>query len=159
MTLYNVWANTKITETLSGISAGDLNAPVGGSFESIRKTLYHIWDAQVIWLSRLQGLSPTGWPSADYGDDFSGFDLYFIRQSEDFASFIGSRPDPFFDDMCYYRNLNGDELHTRNADIVMHCMNHSTYHRGQIITYLRQAGYTTMPHTDYIFYLREINKY
>ncbi len=154
-TAYNVWANRKMMEALAKVPANLIDEPMGGSFSTIRKTIYHIWDAQVIWLSRLQGSSPATWPSADYGDDFSGYDVYFLQQSEDFHRFVSARPDSYFADMCFYRNLNGDQLKTRNSDIILHCMNHSTYHRGQVITFLRQSGITEVPHTDYIFYLRE----
>jgi uncharacterized damage-inducible protein DinB len=34
----------------------------------------------------------------------------------------------------------------------MHCMNHSTYHRGQIVTMGRNLGFTDAPMTDYNFY-------
>lgn len=154
-TAYNVWANRKLMQVVMQLTPEQINAEVQGSFPSIRKTIYHIWDAQIIWLSRIQGASPTGWPSATYGDDFEGFDLYFIQQSEDIHRFVSTRPETFFDDMCFYRNLNGDQLQTRNAEIILHCMNHSTYHRGQVITYMRQAGITELPHTDFIFYTRE----
>ena len=35
-------------------------------------------------------------------------------------------------------------------DIVMQVMNHGTYHRGQIVTLLRQLGATEMPSTDFV---------
>lgn len=155
-TAYNIWANQKIIDTLKTVPAELLNAGSGGSFSSIKKTIYHIWDAQVIWLSRLQGISLSCWPSAEYSDDFEGYDVYFIQQCIDFDRFVNSRPASFFEDTTYYRNLKGEELRSRNGDIILHCMNHSTYHRGQIITYLRQGGITELPSTDYIFYKREI---
>ncbi|HNV99847.1 MAG TPA: DinB family protein [Chitinophagales bacterium] len=157
MTAYNVWANRKLVDALMALPVDMLDAEVGGSFNSIRKTIYHIWDAQVIWLSRLQGASPTDWPSKSITDDFSGFDLYFLQQSEDFNRFVETRQETFFDDMCFYRNLNGDTMKTRNGEIILHCMNHSTYHRGQIISYMRQAGITELPHTDFIVFTRERN--
>jgi len=36
-----------------------------------------------------------------------------------------------------------------------HVANHATYHRGQIVTMLRQLG-RTPPSTDYIRWLREV---
>ena len=155
---YNVWANKAIIEVLGRISPELVDKHMGGSFPTIRKTIYHIWDAQVIWLTRLQGSSPTNWPSADFDDDFAGYDLYFLQQSEDFARYISTRPDQFFEDMCFYQALNGTEYQSRHADIILHCMNHGTYHRGQIINYLRAMGITDLPHTDYIFYCREQQK-
>ena len=53
-----------------------------------------------------------------------------------------------------YRLLNGttssDPLHL----LLRHVANHSTYHRGQVATFLRQLG-VTPPSTDLIRYVRE----
>ena len=72
---YNLWANKKIIDTLQLLPNDIVDAQVNNSFTSIRKTIYHIWDAQVIWLSRMQGISLSTWPSAEYSDDFAGYDL------------------------------------------------------------------------------------
>jgi uncharacterized damage-inducible protein DinB len=36
-----------------------------------------------------------------------------------------------------------------------HLANHGTYHRGQVVTMLRQLGVTTVPSTDLIAFYRE----
>jgi uncharacterized damage-inducible protein DinB len=36
----------------------------------------------------------------------------------------------------------------------MHVFNHGTYHRGQLVTMLRQVGVTEIPQTDYIAFVR-----
>jgi uncharacterized damage-inducible protein DinB len=38
-------------------------------------------------------------------------------------------------------------------DFIQHAMNHSTYHRGQLVTIGRNLGYIDAPMTDYNFYL------
>jgi uncharacterized damage-inducible protein DinB len=40
------------------------------------------------------------------------------------------------------------------ADLIRHVVNHSTYHRGQLATQLRQLGQIP-PATDFIVYRRE----
>ena len=44
------------------------------------------------------------------------------------------------------------ECDFQNFDYVMQVVNHSTYHRGQIITIGRNLGFTDAPMTDYNFY-------
>ncbi len=151
---YNLWANRILVNKIQSASADVTDKPLLNSFPTLRKTIYHIWDAQVIWLSRLQGSSPLTWPSAEYGDDFAGFDLYFLRQCEDFIYFVETRNESFFDSSSYYKALNGAEHQTKNGEIVLHCMNHSTYHRGQLITMLHNLSVTDLPATDYIAYCR-----
>ena len=153
---YNIWANQRIILFLKTIPGEFIDAPVMSSFSTIRKTIYHIWDAQVIWLSRLQGISLNKWPSEEYGDNFAGYDLYFIQQSEDFLKFVETRSEGYFESTCFYKSMNGKDNQTKNGLIIAHCMNHSTYHRGQIITMLRTLGITDLIETDLIEYTREL---
>jgi uncharacterized damage-inducible protein DinB len=155
---YNLWANRILINSIQSISKDIIDEPLLSSFPTMRKTIYHIWDAQVIWLSRLQGSSPLTWPSAEYGDDFNGFDLYFLRQCEDFIYFVETRNESFFDSMSYYKTINGKEQQTKNGDIILHCMNHSTYHRGQLITMLHNLEIKELPATDYINYCRMVQE-
>ncbi|HUO84444.1 MAG TPA: DinB family protein, partial [Thermoanaerobaculia bacterium] len=53
-----------------------------------------------------------------------------------------------------YRTLAGDAYESRLLDLLLHVVNHSTYHRGQLTTMLRQVG-AKPPSSDYVFYLRE----
>lgn len=158
LTAYNVWANNRIVNFLQQQPETIVNTAVDNSFPSIRKTVYHIWDAQVIWYKRLRGESLTDWPSKQYDDTFEGWQTYFIQQSEEFHFFTENKPDIFFEQHCIYYNLKGEELKETNGNIILHCMNHSTYHRGQIITMLHQMHITHLPSTDFIFYLRDLNK-
>ena len=153
---YNVWANKRIVEMIQSSTEDIIDKPLASSFPSIRKTIYHIWDAQVIWLNRLQGISLNTWPSKEYDDAFAGYDLYFIQQSIDFQRFIQTRSDTYFETTCFYKTLKGDDNQTKHWQIILHCMNHSTYYRGQIITMLRSFGLTDLMSTDYIAYTREI---
>ena len=59
--------------------------------------------------------------------------------------------------------LNREILYTKNDrlfrekeyEIVLHVFNHGTYHRGQLVTMLRQAGVDEIPGTDFIIMIRE----
>ncbi len=41
------------------------------------------------------------------------------------------------------------------AEAVLHCMNHSTFHRGQLITIFRQLGFKKLFSTDLIAFSRD----
>ena len=60
--------------------------------------------------------------------------------------------------MYAYKNLKGDPFEDRIEDTLFHVVNHSTYHRGQIITMLREAGVAKVVSTDLIHYLRTLKK-
>lgn len=48
-------------------------------------------------------------------------------------------------------------LETTYADIILHVVNHGTYHRGNVTAMLRQLGHSGVP-TDYMYYLYEREK-
>jgi uncharacterized damage-inducible protein DinB len=152
---YNAWANERIIDMIRQADRDVYDLPVENSFPSIRKTIFHIWDAQVIWLSRLQGNSPTDWPSKTKNQSVEGFETDFLDQSKNFFLHVREAQSDFFNLECTYQNLRGEQCVTNHSSIILHCMNHSTYHRGQIITMLRTLGIQGIQSTDYITYLRK----
>jgi uncharacterized damage-inducible protein DinB len=52
-----------------------------------------------------------------------------------------------------YKNSRGQSFSNSVRDILFHVANHTTHHRGQIISDFRQAGIPPLV-TDYIFYKR-----
>lgn len=152
-TAYNVWANTCIAELLKTLDDSILNKEQVSSFPSIKKTINHIWDAEFIWLTRLKEEPITDWPSKLLPSN-SPIDA-FLKTSIEFNLFVKSKHETFFDSNTTYFNLKKEAFSTKNSGITLHCMNHSTFHRGQIVTMLRNCGITKLPSTDLITYLRE----
>lgn len=150
---YNVWANQLLAAVMLNLSDEVLDAKVNSSFDSIRNTVHHIWDAEYIWLCRLNGVSLGEFPSKGFKEN-PVIDT-FLTNSKDFAAKVTMATPEFFEQSCRYKNLQQKEFANTNAEIIVHCMNHSTYHRGQLVTLLRQAGCSKLPATDFIAFLRE----
>lgn len=55
-----------------------------------------------------------------------------------------------------YKNSKGESFSNTIKDILFHVINHSTYHRAQIATELKQNGIEPII-SDYIFYKRKID--
>ncbi len=155
---YNLWANSRMLETFAGLSAEQLETPIVSSFPSVRLTFLHIWDAEALWLERLQGNSPAFFPSkyfmGDNHDVFSGF----IKASTEFLAFVEGQPASFFEEPLFFKTISYGEQTQRAFEMIHHCMNHSTFHRGQLITMGRQLGIEKFPPTDYAYFLRELDK-
>lgn len=56
-------------------------------------------------------------------------------------------------EVIQYKNSKGNEFQSSIQQILFHISNHSTHHKGQIISDLRQNGIEPIV-TDYIFYKR-----
>lgn len=108
----------------------------------------HMLDAHHIWVSRINGVKNTMavWevlPVEKFGE--------VIQDSFDQTMSILDRVD--LSTVVTYTNTLGNSYKNTVKDILLHVVNHTTYHRGQVAMELRRAGITP-PVTDYIAYKR-----
>ncbi len=155
-TQFNLWANRRIVESFAPLSTKEMETPIVSSFPSVRLTFLHIWDAESLWLERLKGNSPTAFPSKSFVGDNTVVFGNLLRVSEDFRSFVETQPGDYFEKTLEFTTLSYGPQTQRTFEMIHHCMNHSTFHRGQLITLGRQLGIQQFPPTDYAFFLREL---
>jgi uncharacterized damage-inducible protein DinB len=151
---YNVWANGKIADFIAKADEKLFDTEVKSSFPSIRKTVYHIWDAEFIWLKRLQGESLADWPSKNFAGSRSQALAAWIECSKSLHDFIAAQDEAYLQQPVTYKNMKGDAFTNTAEGIIMHVVNHGTFHRGQLVTLLRELGYTDLSSTDLITFLR-----
>jgi uncharacterized damage-inducible protein DinB len=147
---YNLWANKRFVDRLCGAPEALLDAEVVSSFPSLRKTVLHIRDAENAWMCRLDNM-PVPWPAED------SFDLEgLLRTSQRLQRMVAmTRPDILLEERTY-RTLKGDEQRSPVWRMLHHCFNHSTQHRGQLITMMRGLGMDRVPGTDLVLYQRTL---
>lgn len=154
---YNVWANKRVIDFLLAAGSEALSKEQPSSFSSLQKTAYHIYDAEHVWLKRMK-YEPWTWPpSAGFTTiSFEAFCSEWNVIFNELLIYVQSLSEKELHNFCSYKNSKGEVFNTPYADCIMHCINHSTYHRGQIITMLRGAGFTNVASTDYITFTREL---
>jgi uncharacterized damage-inducible protein DinB len=155
---YNLWANERIGHLLMAQDDARLSLEQKNSFTSINKTLFHIWDAEVIWLTRLKGGTVQDWPSKTFRGSKTEMLHGFIKNSTELLTFVEKQGLPFQQQYVVYKSMKGDAHESTVEEILFHVVNHGTYHRGQIITLLHGAGATQLVSTDLIVWLREQRK-
>lgn len=155
---YNLWANKRITDALLKMEAARLVLEQKSSFPTIRQTLLHTWGAEELWYKRLHGESPSHFISMDDPIEFTEAVQRFNDVSQRFARIPEEKDTAWLEAECIYKDLKGNEYKQPRWQMLVHCMNHSTYHRGQIVTMMRVAGELKIPQTDMIAYFREGNK-
>jgi len=69
------------------------------------------------------------------------------------AAFVAGMSDAQLDDTRIVKPSSGGEFVHTFRQMFRHFINHSSYHRGQIVTFMRQLG-TAPPSTDLILYYR-----
>ena len=146
---YNRWANHRLLEASSTLSAEDRQRDLRASFNSIEGTLIHILWGERGWLSffRTGNFVPRPAPG-DY-IDFPALERAWATHDEAYVTWLCSLTQPHLDGS---RTL--DATTYTLAELIQHALNHSTYHRGQVALLLRQLGHTP-PWTDYHDFLAE----
>ena len=152
---YNHWANQKMCRYLSSLDMPVEETGQGSLYETIRKIILHIADGEQTWLSRLNGDNIPHMHNLDLEGSFHVICGLIIKNSDEFIDFIEEKDHSFFKESTEYINLKGKTFSQNNAEIILHAMNHSTFHRGQVINMLRNVGYTDQSASDFIMFLRE----
>lgn len=149
---YNRWANARTLESVAALAQEELDRKLGGSFPSVRETLVHIYAAEWIWLERWRGTSPKGLPSPDEMKTLDGIKERWAKVEKDRSEFARGLSDERLGDTISYFNLAGEGRKNRLGELFVHVVNHSSYHRGQVATMLRQLERKPLS-TDYVLYL------
>lgn len=153
---YNIWANQRVIVLMQKLNEEQLTADLGSSFHTLKDTAYHIWMAESIWMQRLHLQENIILPHIDFAGSFQEACTAWQNVSNEMAKFVNAQfDDRSFEDEVIYHTLKKEPMKSKVSDIILHCMNHSTFHRGQIIHFLRQLGVTKLPSTDFITYTRE----
>ncbi len=151
---YNTWANQRVLETVSRLAQADFARDLKSSYGSTRDTLTHIVWSEWIWLQRWNGLSPTPvFSPADFPNVENLRERFQSVATERSAFLQGITAERLLH-VIEYRNVKGEIWRYPLWQQLHHVVNHSTYHRGQVATMLRQLGATPVA-TDLLVYYDE----
>jgi len=152
---YNSWATHRAFDAAQSLSPEQLERDLGNSFASLKATFTHLVGAEWIWLERWQGRWPAELPQVAEFSDFEALrqKLEEVRsERERWLSVL--REDDLSKDLRY-RNLRGQFYSYPLWQQLAHVVNHSTYHRGQVATMLRQLG-AAAASSDLLLYYDEL---
>ena len=151
---YNAWATARMFSAAEALTPEQVEAPLVSSFPSLMATMAHIVFSEWLWLQRWLGESPTGAPAWTAEPSLRELKARLAAIEAERAAFLAGRTDEDLGDVVSYRGGDGQAFAHPLGDLIRHVVNHSTYHRGQLATMLRQLGHTP-PSTDFTRYLRE----
>ncbi len=146
---YNRWANTRFVERLQTEPEAVLDRPLASSFPTLRDTLLHIRDAENAWMHRLEGIAPVPWP-AETDRAIATLLTYSIRLED----LLRQSDEAWLLSTVAYHDLRGNRHEQVRWQMVLHCFNHGTQHRGQVITMMRTLGLDSIPANDLIVFQR-----
>lgn len=146
---FNAWANEKIINWLKFLDPQLLTVVTASSFDTIDTTLQHIHRTQKFWTAFIMETDYTTFDwSVKQGDPYLTFDDVMS------SSIVLEESVALLDEKklieILHLNMPWAQNQLPRYEYVLHVINHSTYHRGQIITMARSLGIIdNIPSTDY----------
>jgi uncharacterized damage-inducible protein DinB len=150
---YSQWAHKRLLDLINSLTTEQQHATIPSSFDSLYKTVFHIWGAETLWLSRLNQQT-----AKISGDPFSGSmkDLSNALEALDqqWVDWFAGVDDSRLTENIHYKNMAGQEFFQPFDLLLTHIFNHNTYHNGQLVTMLRALVVERIPATDFVAWTR-----
>jgi uncharacterized damage-inducible protein DinB len=152
---FDTWANDLVFDALAELDDDALRRDLKASHESVFGTLVHLVGAEEVWLARWTsgGQSKVTLPSPDSIPALDALRQRWNQIRAERDAFVDELNDDTIGDSLTMTNSRGDAYRHTYQEMFQHVVNHSSYHRGQIVTLLRQLG-ATPPATDLIRFHR-----
>jgi len=149
---FNHWANAEYQSWLSEQEESIFHQPVKSSFDTLSKTIQHIRQSQDFWQEFLNEGNPEKFDWS-YKDETGKASLEeWIQSSTQIISDLNKWDEEYLLEDSKLEQRWMTKIQPR-YEYLIHALNHSTYHRGQIVTIARTLGLDkNIPITDYNFY-------
>lgn len=148
---YMTWTNNIIIDWLKQTDDQQWERFINSSFSTIKQTVIHIVSAEKIWLDIWNNVPGPFLLSARFKGSKNDLIEIWEKSSSDLKIFIENYPETDYHRIVAFR-WRGEEWRMEFWQTFSHFINHATYHRGQLVTQLRQAGFTKFSSTDLATY-------
>jgi uncharacterized damage-inducible protein DinB len=155
LTRYNAWADRVMFEAVAALPAHEATRPRQSLFGNMVHTLNHNYVIDLIWRAHLEGrehgLSARNTETTPPLDE-----LWRAQQEIDgwYVQFSDSLGAAALDQRLAITLIGGNRTSMSRGEILLHVVNHTTYHRGFVAEMFYQVP-ARPPLTDLPVYLRE----
>lgn len=150
---YNIWANKILLDRISKLPEEKIMQEIASSFPSLYKTTAHLWFAEDIWWQRMKLVENITVAADSFTGSFAALCSQLIKQSQQWAAWVDAASDIQLNHVFAYVRSK-EQYKMKVHDMLLHLFNHATFHRGQLVTLLRQLGEDKIPATDYVAWCR-----
>ena len=159
---YDRWANNRVLQSATALSAEQFTRDLGGAFCSVRDTLVHIIGGEWIWLAYWRESSHSSTFLTDLRTrrdalfnphafpNIAEVKLKWAEVEKEQVEFMNHVTNEFLEKVLPFRTTTQIRL----AHLMQHLANHSTYHRGQVSLMMRQLAAGPVA-TDFALFLLE----
>ena len=151
---YHYWARDIVLDAVTELPREQFVKPVEGSFKSVRDTVAHIYAADWIWYTRWIGQAPTSLIPYDQFPDATSIRKAWKDLESNVRQLVNNLGEDGINKAFDYKLLSGAPDTAPFWQMLVHVVNHGSYHRGQVTTLMRQLGARPPKPTDMIAFFR-----
>ena len=156
LTRYNSWANQLIFEAVAALPGGEATKQRPTLFKNMVHTLNHNYVIDLIWQAHLEGRehgftarnTPEHPPLAELWRKQQTLDDWYVAWSDGLS-------EADLAETVQFTLIGGNRGVMTRGEILLHIVNHTTYHRGFVADLFYQVPDARPPTTDLPVYLRE----
>lgn len=157
LTRYNAWANRLIFDAVAALPPGEAEKPRQGLFKNMLHMLNHNYVIDRIFQAHLEGRThgytarntPDYPPLAELWKQQQGIDAWYVERYDAYTpAQLG--------EAVRFTYVGGGEGAMTRAEILMHIVNHTSYHRGFVAEMIYRVP-ATPPTTDLTVFLRDVH--
>jgi uncharacterized damage-inducible protein DinB len=156
LTRYNTWANQLIFDAVAALPEGEATKPRDSLFKNMVHTLNHNYVIDLIWQAHLEGRehdftarnTPGHPPLEELRTKQQVIDDWYIAWSD-------AQTEATLAQAVHFTLIGGNRGVMTRGEILLHIVNHTTYHRGFVADLMYQVPGARPPTTDLPVYLRE----
>jgi uncharacterized damage-inducible protein DinB len=156
LTRYNAWADEVIFEAVAKLPAGEATKPRQSIFKDMLHTLNHIYVIDRVFQAHVEGRehgysarNTPGYPPLE--------ELWRAQREMDrwLVDWSDRMSEPALAEKIAFAYIGGGEGLMSKGDILLHVVNHTTYHRGFVADFFCQVP-ARPPTTDLTVFLRDV---
>jgi uncharacterized damage-inducible protein DinB len=146
---HNYWARDRQLQACDALTNEQFLRPLGNSFPSVRDTLVHLLAVEWLWLERWRGRSPRVLlPPEDFPTLAAVRERWYAVEQE-MKEYLVALPEEVLEQPTTCMGTRGNTWTYALWRMMVHLLEHQTYHRGQVTALLRQLG-VEPPKVDFL---------
>jgi len=152
---YNAWANEVMFGAVAALPADEATRPRPSLFKNMVHTLNHNHVIDLIWRAHLEGRDH-GYTARNTPDHPPLAELWRMQQEVDkwYIQWSDALSEADLEDRVQFTLIGGNRGVMTRGEILLHVVNHSSYHRGFVADLFYQVP-ARPPLTDLPVFLRE----
>ena len=157
LTRYNAWANRLIFDAVAALPPGEAEKPRPTLFKNMVHTLNHNYVIDRIFQAHLEGKSHP-YTARNTPDHPPLAELWRAQQEVDrwYVAWADRTPEPALGEVVKFEFVGGGDGAMTRGQILLHLVNHTSYHRGFVADLFYQLPTPVRPPvTDLTVYLRD----